>query len=404
MQVPMVARLVSLFLAFYYGEMGGREEVERRRRLSHREKPREEGEGEGGEAEEGEEYGLSGLLWDVGTSVGSALLPIYWEDEEGGGVLETGPPVPPSSLLGLYVREATLTLKLAASVKQKGFYGGGKQSFLPHCVARVQGVYTEVSSQGLGWGVVQGGVSQLSLTPLTHPAFPVEASPTFLLAGCEGETFLQGSLFQAEQGSEAPSLPVELAGQSPPDNWESHAEQFTETRLLERTAALALDYVYSLELPGEEEASVSLSDLEHSDLPERALARVVVGPASLLLTEGALARVHSLAGLVRQYEYTPYCGAREEPGPEGLELPSQEEVARLEGNSPVRVVRLTVLHPGLTLQRGGSRLDMGLRCLDLVHQVPMYPLRNVRAACLLHPPSRTILQVGRVRLYQPSMI
>ena len=127
--------------------------------------------------------------------------------------------------------------------------------------------------------------------------------------------------------------------------------------------------MYNLELPGEDQESVSLSDLEHSDLPERALARVVVGPASIQLTEGALARCHGVASLVRTYEYPTYWIDRLPPGPEGLQLPSQEEVARLEGNSPQRIVRLTVLHPSLGLARGSARLDIGLRCLDLAHQV-----------------------------------
>lgn len=357
-----MARLVKLFLAFYYGEMGGREEVKRRRRKSSR--PDQEGEEEQQEEDQAEGYGLGGLLWDVGSSVGSALLPIYWEEEDPTPAA-LGPPPPPSSLLGFYIREATLTLKLAASVKQKGFYSGGKQSFLPHTLLRLQGLYAELSSRPPGWAVLQAGVSQISLTPLSHPSLPLEHTASYLLSGCEGEGFLRGSLHQAEQGSEEGTPPRELQGLEQ-ETWEQHLEAWSEQRLLERSPALALDYMYCLEL-GEEQDSASLSDLEHSDLSERALVRLVLGPASLLLSEGALARARGLAGLVAECE-TSYSSEKEEPGPEGLQLPSQEEVARLEGNSPVRLLRVTALHPGLVLQRGGVRLELGLRCLDLVHQ------------------------------------
>ena len=392
---------LSLFFAFYYGELGAASQVERRGGA--REKEKEENEEEDQEAEEEMGAGLGSLLWDVGTTVGGALLPIYWEEEDIPVPTDGAPALPVSSLLGVYIREATVTLKLATSVKQKGFYGGGKQALVPHCVARAQGVYSEVSSHGSGWTVVQAGASQISVAPLSHPAFHSDPASTYLLAGCEGEAFLQGSLFQAK---ESEASPLEITTRL--DNWESHLERHTETQLLERSPALAVDYMYNLELPGEDQESVSLSDLEHSDLPERALARVVIGPASIQLTEGALARCHGVASLVQAYEYPTYWADRDPPGPEGLQLPSQEEVARLEGNSPQRVVRLTVLHPSLALARGPARLDVGLRCLDLVHQVktlilsrsdcdiiqvPMYPLRNVKAACLMHPPSRTILQV-----------
>ena len=361
-QLPMVVRLASLFFAFYFGELGASSQIERKGSGKEKEKEKENEEEEQEEEEMG--AGLGSLLWDVGTTVGGALLPIYWEEEDIPPPTDSGEALPVSSLLGIYIREITITLKLATSVKQKGFYGAGKQALVPHCVARAQGVYSEVSGHGLGWTVVQAGASQISVTPLSHPAFPADQASTYLLAGCEGEAFLRGSLFEDKE-PEAPS--VEIASRR--DNWESHLERHTETLLLERSPALALDYMYNLELPGEDQESVSLSDLEHSDLPERALARVVIGPASIQLTEGALARCHGVASLVRTYEYPTYWIDRLPPGPEGLQLPSQEEVARLEGNSPQRIVRLTVLHPSLALARGSARLDIGLRCLDLAHQV-----------------------------------
>ena len=77
-----------------------------------------------------------------------------------------------------------------------------------------------------------------------------------------------------------------------------------------------------------------------------------------------------------------------------MSLPTKEEVENLEAASPVRVYRVTVLHPSLTVHSQQStqvRLEAGLQSVDILHQAPMYPLRNVRAGCLMHPPSKTIL-------------
>ena len=81
------------------------------------------------------------------------------------------------------------------------------------------------------------------------------------------------------------------------------------------------------------------------------------------------------------------------PGPENLSLPTKEEVDNLEAASPVRVYRVSILHPSLTVHshQAPVSLEAGLQSLDILHQAPMYPLRNVRAGCLMHPPSRTIL-------------
>ena len=59
----------------------------------------------------------------------------------------------------------------------------------------------------------------------------------------------------------------------------------------------------------------------------------------------------------------------------------------------MRVYRVTILHPSLTVHshQAQVRLEAGLQSVDILHQAPMYPLRNVRAGCLMHPPSKTIL-------------
>ena len=384
-QVPMVVRLSRLFLAFYYGELGTKDVQERRKSKNPEDKRTEVNDSLLDE----EEGSLGGLLWDVGTSLGTALLPVYWEDEDNPPP-QNLPPIKISSQLGCYIRESSLTLKLAANVKQKGFYRGGKQSFNSYLICKVQGIYAEVSTKGSNWIAVQAGVSQVVVSPVGQPS---ETLPNYILSGCESNKFLERSLFAPEYGEEESTKPKELR-HIEEEHWDVHIETVTETSLLEKTPALAMDYVYNLDIPsdiGSEDLSELGHDLENSNLPERALCRFVIGPAQVHLSESAISRANTVLDLVNNYDYLPYIQEKPEPGPEGLTLPTKEEIDNLENNNPVRVYRLTLLHPSLTLHSKGGRIEAGLRCADIVQQVPMYPLRNVRAGSVMHPPSKTIL-------------
>ena len=386
LQVPMVVRLFKLFLAFYYGDIITKHELERRRSKVAEQQEGEEGEGAGHE----EEAGLGSYLWDVGSTIGTALLPVYWEDEDN----PAPAPPPPSTLasvLAVYIKEASLTLKLAANVKQKGFYRGGKQCFTSYLVCKLAGLFSEVATVGAAWVNVRAGVSQLQVTPVGGPA---ETIGHYILAGAESDRFLEKSLFvEAEEGSQE-----EWRASEEPD-WDRHLDTVTETAMVDRSPALALDYVYTIELGGDEAGELGseklaeiLGDLEHSDLPERALCRAVLGPAQLTLTQGAVKRLRTVRELITEYDYVPYVEAAPPPGPDSLQLPSKEEVARLEAGRCVRVYRVSVLAPSLALHTDQARLQLGARALELGHEVPMYPLRSVRAACVMHPPSSALLR------------
>ena len=390
-QVPMVVRLFKLFLAFYYGDILSKQEQERRKS---RTIVVGGGVGEPDLAQDVDpDSSLGSLLWDVGSSIGTALLPVYWEDEDSpeDRSSASGAPALASSGLGVYCKEASLTLKLAASVKQKGFYRGGKQCFNSYLVCSLQGLYSEVNTKANNWVNVQAGVSQLLVSPVGAPSEVVEH---YIVSGAEGNKFLDNSLFAPEFGSEETPMARELRDLKVPC-WETHMERTTEAALLERSPALGMDYVYHVDLPSEGQSD-SLSeletDLEHSNLPERALCRLVLGPATLNLTLGAVSRVRTVMDLIQDYDYVPYVEPRPDPGPEKLSLPSREEVESLEKNSPVRVYRLTVFHPSLVVHgKQHQTLQLGLSSLVAVHQTPMYPLRNVKTGCVMHPPSKVIL-------------
>ena len=304
LQVPMVVRLFKLFLAFYYGDMVTKHELERRRSKG---AELEEGESETHDPELDQSGSLGNYLWDVGSSLGTALLPVYWEDEDNPGPEQT--PAPGlASTLAVYIREASLSLKLAANVKQKGFYRGGKQCFNSYLSCKLGGLFSEVRSRGATWVNVRAGLCSLQVSPVGSPQ---ETVAHYILTGAESERFMEGSLFdQREETQRRPSV-----GEKP--DWDSHLETVSEAALVERSPALAMDYLYNLDIPGDlgsEDLTELTEDMEHSNLPEQAMCRVVLGPGSLHVTQGCVARVRTVTELIRDYEYIPYVQPSPLPG------------------------------------------------------------------------------------------
>ena len=82
------------------------------------------GDGEGGS--------WTGWAWNVGSSVGSFLLPVYWEDEE------TDTDLTPLDArrekifhVGFYVDSASLAVKVTERQKEKSLFGSTKLRFSP---------------------------------------------------------------------------------------------------------------------------------------------------------------------------------------------------------------------------------------------------------------------------------
>lgn len=163
-------------------------------------------------------------------------------------------------------------------------------------------------------------------------------------------------------------------------SWDLHLENETETVMLEKTPAVGLDYIYRIEYPDDassEDIALLSGNLEQSNLPERALVRLVVGPTNVHVDEDFVRRLGVLQRIINEFE--PNTGTdQNDLHPTKLEIPTKEEIDSLENNNPSRVYQVTVLHPVLTFHVGETRLETGVRCIDATLQTPMYPLRNVK--------------------------
>ena len=383
-QMPMFMRIFKLALSLYFGE------ITSKRTQSNPPKEAVDGEGgaDGGGGELGEEdfesrESWSGWAWNVGTSVGSALLPIYWEDEEGpGGEYGTAPPLDEMRdkvlHLGIFVDVASLVLKATMGQPQQSDKmfspSASKLTFTPFARFDCAGVFNEVVARG-AWSVnVRNGVSEVLFTPLgacvcgtddashTDPTVGEEqqsSGTSYLRCGhSKTRKYLSGSLFEKDFGSESGDQVPKERQRSYILDWDGHLDALTEEKMLERTPAFAMDLLYHLELP-EEMTSEQLSefglDLEYSDLTERSLCRFVIGPARLNVCSGLTHRILIINHFCSAYDYPPYSSLELEPSsPRGkrqrkLQPPSQEELDHLLQETPLRVYQLTAINPSVFL-------------------------------------------------------
>lgn len=192
--------------------------------------------------------------------------------------------------------------------------------------------------------------------------------------------FNLGSLFEQESVGQEVKNRAEL-NYKENKSWDSHLEAENETSILEKTPAMGLDYIYTVEYPSDSTSEDMLrfsTDMEHSNLPERALCRFVIGPTNIHVDSDFVHRLSILIKIVDEFEGRE--DIEDEAQPTKLEIPSKLEIDSLENNNPSRIYQLTVLHPVFTFYVGDVRLEAGFRCLDVSLHTPMYALRNVKAS------------------------
>ena len=114
--------------------------------------------------------------------------------------------------------------------------------------------------------------------------------------------------------------------------------------MLEKTPAMGLDYIYTVEYPGDSTSEDMVrfsSSMEHSNLPERALCRFVFGPSNIHVDADFIQRLNVLERIVNEFEERE--GVDEHQHPTKLEIPSKEEIDSLENNNPCRIYQVREL-------------------------------------------------------------
>ncbi|KAJ9586218.1 hypothetical protein L9F63_020127, partial [Diploptera punctata] len=284
-----------------------------------------------------------------------SILPYYFEEDwnsdqqiaYGGHTYHTG----------FYVKRASVTLKITETTPDRSYYGPRKVKFIPFLAVQLQGCFMELVMQGVGWLNAQFGVSRVTVQPSGDCFCGVKDVPSssstpegkdndqevvYFTAGNEQMNYIGRSLFDPES--------QENKGQRRMYNvsWDYHLSSVTEDLLLERSPAIAVDYLYMLEVPDDlssEPLSDLVSDLEYSNLPEKSICRIVVGPTAVKLCSGLFHRLQMVHHYAKLYDYPPYSIPKSESNPEHLHASTLEDFELLEQNIPKQVYQLTLFKP-----------------------------------------------------------
>ncbi len=399
-QLPMFLRIVKLVLALYYGQLT--EKAPSSNPPKAQDCVLDMSAMSMEESAQSHSQGWSGWAWDIGSNIGTALLPIYWEDEEDADD-ESNPTGQAFSAfrdkelnIGLYVDQATFVFKLSDK-------GVNRKAFVPLLKMQCSGAYLETRALGVHTVHVSGGITALSLSPSgdctcglrdTLQSSESEAAGSeqeqegcYLEAGqAQKKLFLQGSLFEKDFGDEEGNCQERRTPHS--ILWDDHLERVTEDTMLERAPAIALDLLYHLEVPEEAdwEQLSAISDLESSDMDEKSLCRLVVGPCQARVCSGAQHRLNCVLQHLGKYDYPAYAKEPVEPP----QIADQAESALVSAKR--RVYQLTIINPTLSIyaadhpdanksqispRRVKSFLErlscvISLDCLDSKVVMPMY--------------------------------
>ncbi|XP_043198832.1 vacuolar protein sorting-associated protein 13B-like [Amphibalanus amphitrite] len=394
-QVPMLLRLMELTRALLFGELV----PDSARRPS----ADDASDGGGGEEEGGGGGPAAGSWADwVWSAVPSpmAMLPITWDDPEEEG--DAGARLAAHERVvhfSVYVQQVDSVFKMSEPCRPCP--AGRRARFTPYLRLSAAGAMLSSVVRGVQAVSSSWGISHLALRPCGgctcrhHPGTDLPLEVSYLELGRPSEAYMAGSLFV-----DPPARPVDTRQQYN-IQWDSHMREKTESWLLERTAAMAADYLYQLELPEEfgEEDMPLLADLEYSDLPERSMFRLVVGPSQVLVTSGSVHRLNHLLTAAHSVAYPPYSRPQQADGESRPGPIPPGEAAALEANTPARGLQLTVLEPRVTVVAGHGDLEkagevrLHLRCQTIQwnEQQPMYPSRLCRCVSQLRRPTAALL-------------
>ena len=163
-----------------------------------------------------------------------------------------------------------------------------------------------------------------------------------ILIGSEQDFYKANSLFDPEA--------EENTGRKKLYNisWDYHTSHNTEAVLLEKTPAIAFDYLYELSFPDDmnsDQISEMGSDYEYTNATLRTLLRFVVGPLRFKICAGFVHRISSLKAASSAYDYAPYFTPKTAPLRSELHPPSEDDYDALNANIPLSVVQYTFISP-----------------------------------------------------------
>ncbi|CAH0394743.1 unnamed protein product [Bemisia tabaci] len=240
--------------------------------------------------------------------------------------------------LGIYIDSLSCVIKLENNETSKS----SKRVYQPCLQVWLNGSFFNLISVNTNWSNAQFGVSHISIEPVGDcccGSSEMNQVPYFS-SGRIQQDFLNGSLFKNSS-----VIPEDI-----PIEWNAHLSLVTETSLLERTPALAVDYLFVVE----NTHVLDINEEEHEINEEKVLTRIIIGPSLIRLNSGLIHRLQRIHFISTLYDYQPYSffAARQDSMGSQSALPKlneEELLCVLGGNIPQNVVQFTAFNPVLEI-------------------------------------------------------
>ncbi|XP_044753199.1 vacuolar protein sorting-associated protein 13B isoform X2 [Coccinella septempunctata] len=329
--------------------------------------------------------------------------------------------------IGFYVDKASVIFKVTDASRERNYYQHKKLRYMPVLALELQGIYSETITHGPKWLNSTFGISEILLSPLGYCSCSVMESPE----GCKPIPYLrigsQSSYYKFNSLFDADALENKGAKKHYNNCWDYHLINLTESVLLERTPAFAVDYIHEMAITEDltpEKLTEMTSNLEYSNLPERDYTRIFIAPLKLRLCSGFHHRISSMIMAAINYEYVPYYIPAPDPDYQDLLPPSEEDFDALNEFIPLASVKVTFFapviefetadHPHFVPKKGklyrkhkkvsahaqqtvpqaahqeseNVKLVVEFQCLDLLYITPFYVNRLVYTTCQLPDPPK----------------
>ncbi|KAL3269017.1 hypothetical protein HHI36_008101 [Cryptolaemus montrouzieri] len=335
--------------------------------------------------------------------------------------------------MGFYIDKATIIFKVTDASRERNYYAHKKLRYMPVLALEMQGIYSETITHGPKWLNSTFGISEILLSPLGYCSCSametLEGSKPlpYLRIGNPSNYYKFNSLFDADA--------LENRGSNKFYNscWDYHLITLTDSLLLERTPAFAIDYIHEMAIPDDmtpDTLSQLASNFEYSNLPERDFTRIFVASLTLRVCSGVYHRISSMIMAAMTYEYVPYYIPTPDPAFQDLLPPSEEDFDALNEFIPLASVKITFFgpvvefemadHPHFMPKKGklytrhrkissltpqsvhqttkreleDTRIIVEFQSLDLLYITPFYENRLIYTTCQLPDPPRALFDAS----------
>lgn len=249
---------------------------------------------------------------------------------------------------GAYIDTIKVMFKAQELISETVVGGIKKLKFIPLMQTEFQGTYLDSIRIGKTWHSTQGGVSNIKCTFLSD--CPCKSSTTmsegfYFVTPINGDTYLKDSLFD-------PNSPENQGMQCKyTANWTSHMESESESKLLEKTGAIAIDIVeYLSPSVSIESSDVSFgSGYEVRNDPNKQLIRAFIGPFCLKYCPDMIHRLRLIASFLESYKYPPYIEPKAPPSRSSIAPLQDDDIDFVLKGFPIQVISITIIKPSIQI-------------------------------------------------------